>query len=213
VPAQPVIGLSAPAKPCMPRAASAPTPAPAQAGQVLALTRRLKAGDEQAWQEFHELYVDRLWRYLLVVNRGNEEAASESLQLTFVRAARHMRRFESEPLLWSWLTVLARSAAVDERRKRNRYLAFLDRFLSWQRVVSPGSKADADERLSELLRWGLAALPRHERWLLEQKYLLGVSVRKLAADLDKTEKAVESRLGRTRRKLKDAILARLRHET
>jgi DNA-directed RNA polymerase specialized sigma24 family protein len=37
-------------------------------------------------------------------------------------------------------------------------------------------------------------------------------VREIAAELQTTEKAVESKLSRIRRKLKDAVLAELNHE-
>ena len=180
---------------------------------VAALTARLVGGDEVAWRTFHEAYFPRLLRYLLVVTGGREEAAREALQLTFVRAVRHVRRFDSEPALWSWLTVLARSAVVDEHRKHHRYLAFLDRFLRWRQTAPPADNHDADARLREFLAVSLAGLSDDDRDLVERKYLEGGSVRELAAALGETEKAVEARLGRIRRKLKDAILAQLKHET
>ena len=33
-----------------------------------------------AWRTFYDAYLDRLWRYLLVVAAGNEDTARESLQ-------------------------------------------------------------------------------------------------------------------------------------
>ena len=47
------------------------------------MTRAMTKGDEMAYRNFHEIYFDRLLRYLLVVANGNEEAAREALQLTF----------------------------------------------------------------------------------------------------------------------------------
>ncbi|MCP5524431.1 MAG: sigma-70 family RNA polymerase sigma factor [Verrucomicrobiales bacterium] len=179
---------------------------------VRALTERMVRGDEDAWREFHNRYFDRLWRYQIVVTRGQEEAAREAVQITFVRAARHIRRFETEAALWSWLTVLARSAVIDEQRKRSRYRAFLDRFLGSSQGQTGPPPRDADGLLLELLNSGLDELPPAERELLEQKYLAGASVREMAAERGDTEKAVESRLGRGRRKLKTWILERLHHE-
>lgn len=63
-----------------------------------------------AWRTFHHAYVDRLWRYLLVVAGGREDTAREALQGALVRAVRHIKVFEDETVFWSWLTVLARSA-------------------------------------------------------------------------------------------------------
>jgi DNA-directed RNA polymerase specialized sigma24 family protein len=95
---------------------------------VAVLTRRMVQGDETAYRTFYDAYFDRLSRYLLVVTAGDEDAAREALQSGLVRVVRHIKIFTSEAVFWSWLTVLARSALSDQRRKRRRYLAFLDRF-------------------------------------------------------------------------------------
>jgi DNA-directed RNA polymerase specialized sigma24 family protein len=72
---------------------------------------------------------------------------------------------------------------------------------------------EADEQLRALLARKLTALPEDERQLVEQKYLLHQSVRVIADGQQTTEKAVESKLSRVRRKLKDAVLAELKNET
>ncbi|MGD0086264.1 MAG: sigma factor, partial [Verrucomicrobiota bacterium] len=93
---------------------------------VAALTRAMTKGDEMAWRTFYDAYFDRLWRYLLVVADGNEDAAREALQGALVRVTRHIKAFQDENAFWSWLAVLARSAFADETRKRRRYFSFLD---------------------------------------------------------------------------------------
>ncbi len=170
-------------------------------------------GDEAAYRRFYDAYFDRLLRYLLVVTGGNEEAAREALQLALVRVVRHVKVFEAEEQFWSWLTVLARSALADETRKRRRYFAFLERFTRHQETGTTAmDNGEADEQLRELLASKLTALPADERQLVEQKYLLHQSVREIADGQQTTEKAVESRLSRVRRKLKDAVLAELKNE-
>ena len=69
-----------------------------------------------------------------------------------------------------------------------------------------------DERLRNLLERHVASLPPDERKLIEQKYFVRRAVREIAGELQTTEKAVESKLSRIRRKLKDAVLAELNHE-
>ncbi|MBK9139175.1 MAG: sigma-70 family RNA polymerase sigma factor [Verrucomicrobia bacterium] len=195
-----------------PGAQRAAAPGPAECG-IAALTRRMAAGEEAAWREFHDAYCDRLRLYLLVVTRGNEESAREALQAALLRAVRHVRRFDTEEAFWGWLTVLARSAAMDQQRKHRRYLAFLDRYLAWNHRHEPAAPVDADQRLAEALARALQALPDEERGLVERKYFAGVSVHELAAATGETDKAIESRLGRIRRKLKAAILEELKHES
>ncbi len=180
---------------------------------VPALTAAMARGDEAAFHEFHRLYFDRLLRYLLVVAAGREETAREALQLTFVRVARHVRRFDSEAAFWGWLTVLARSAFLDETRKQTRYHGLLARFFQQRRDDADAKSREADEHFLALLQSEMARLPDDERALLEQKYFEGEAVRDLAGERQLTEKALESRLVRVRRKLKTAVLDRLRHET
>ncbi len=189
-------------------------PAVPETPDIAALTRAMAGGDEAAYRRFYDAYFDRLLRYLLVVTSGNEEAAREVLQLALVRVVRHMKRFDAEEKFWSWRTVLARSALADETRKRRRYFSFLERFTQHQETSPTAmNNGEADEQLHAALEKELTALPADERQLVEQKYLLHQSVREIADEQQTTEKAVESRLSRVRRKLKTAVLAGLKHES
>jgi len=173
----------------------------------------MKEGDETAYQTFYENYYDRLWRYLLVVAAGDEEAAIEAVQATFLRVVRHIKVWPDDAAFWGWLTVLARSAFSDQRRKRRRYLAFLDRFAWHSRPEPSGPDPDSTEAgLVELLEKNLAALPADEREVIELKYFEHQPVREIAAALKTSEKSIESRLSRVRRKLKCALLEGLKDE-
>jgi len=164
-----------------------------------------------AWRIFYDAYFNRLWRYLLVVAAGHEDTAREALQGTLVRVARHIKIFRDETIFWSWLTVLARSAFADETKKRRRYFSFLDRFTRRAQVEADGANdRQAAERLKSLLERHVVLLPPDERRLVEQKYFAHRAVREIAGELQTTEKAVESKLSRIRKKLKDAVLAELK---
>lgn len=166
-----------------------------------------------AWRTFYDAYFDRLWRYLLVVAAGNEDVAREALQAALVRITRHIKIFRHEDVLWSWLTVLAHSAYADENKKRRRYFSFLERFARHADVENDGAKDNqADERLKLLLERQVASLPQDEQKLVGQKYFARRSVREIAGEWQMTEKAVESKLSRIRRKLKEAMLAELKDE-
>lgn len=191
----------------------AKTPSDKPPLDVAMLTRRLVGGDEMAYRAFYDAYFDRLSRYLLVVAAGNEDAMREALQGTLVRVVRHIKVFQSEDVFWSWLTVLARSAFSDETRKRRRYFSFLERFTRHTAVEGNGAgDSQMDERLWVLLERQVASLPPDEQKLVERKYFARRAVREIARELQTTEKAVESKLSRIRRKLKDAVLAELNHE-
>lgn len=182
----------------------------AAAPDIAALTRALARGDEAAFREFYDLYFDRLLRYLLVVTGGNEQAAREALQAALVRVVRHVKPFDAEEKFWSWLTVLARTALADESKKQRRWFAFLEKFS--RHAETENTNADdgaAEETLRALLEKNVSSLPADERELVAQKYFQRRSVREIAAAQQTTEKAVESRLSRVRRKLKDGIFGGL----
>ncbi|HVY68617.1 MAG TPA: hypothetical protein VHH73_01740, partial [Verrucomicrobiae bacterium] len=69
---------------------------------ITALTRRLAAGEEAAFREFHAQYFDRLYQFLIVVARGQEHEAREALQETLIRVARYARPFADEEAFWCW---------------------------------------------------------------------------------------------------------------
>jgi RNA polymerase sigma-70 factor (ECF subfamily) len=169
------------------------------------------AGSEAAYREFHEQYCRRLLRYLLVITHGQEQTARDALQATLVRVVRYIKPFRSEEAFWSWLTVLARSAAVDTQRKEHRYQGLLQRFFSRSPAPVPLSESTPETELQSLLESNLATLGPDELNLVQRKYFQHQPVAEIAASLGLTEKAVDSRLVRVRRKLKKLILAQL-HE-
>ena len=169
-------------------------------------------GDEDAFRQFHEAYFHRLLRYLFVVTRGDEDAARDALQDTFTRVARHIRPFEHEDALWSWLTLIARSAATDGGRKKHRYWNLLSRFALFRKAEPQPEEPAEEARMERVLAESMKALPSLECSLIEEKYLRGASIRELASQLQLSEKAVESRLARARRQLRTELIRRLKHE-
>lgn len=168
---------------------------------VEALTRRLVTGEELAWRELHAAYAPRLWRYLVVVSQGDEDAAAEALQRTFVKAARYMKPWTTEAELWGWLTLLARQAASDDRRRRGRWHQLLQhlQFVATAPALPPASGEDSRPAALEEA-W--EALSSDDRALLGRKYQEGKSVRDLAEAGGVPEKTIESRLTRARARLR-----------
>jgi len=172
-------------------------------------------GDEDAYRNFHKAYFPRCYRYLLVVAAGDEDVVREAVQSTFLRVVRYIKPFDEESRFWNWLTVLARTALADQRRKRNRYVALLERFIGHAQAESESAAAnddEADARLLTTLEHYVHSLSPDERELVERKYLIRESVRDIAASLQISEKAVESRLTRVRVKLKTEVLNGLKNE-
>lgn len=177
---------------------------------ITALTRGLVAQDETAFREFHARYFDRLYQFLLVVTRGQEHEAQEAVQETMLRVARHARVCDDAEQFWCWLKAVARNAARDGGRKEGRYRSLLERFFARYQTDAAVKPDDEAARLKALLSETLAELSPEERQLVEGKYLDGAAVKDLSADTGLTEKAVESRLLRLRRQLRERLLQKIK---
>ena len=184
-------------------------PASESAGSILELTRGLASGKDSSFTEFHSHYFDRLYRFLLVVSRGNEEEAQEALQQTLLRVLRYARPFESEDAFWSWLKALGRSAARDAGRKRQRYLALLETFALRGPPAMETAESLEEGHLQSVLAECLEHMRPEDAQALHAKYVLGATVKELASRAGVTEKSIESRLLRLRRELRERVLKKL----
>jgi len=170
-------------------------------GEIRSLTRELVRGDEAAWREFHHLYQLRLRSYLRVLWHGQEEALDDLSQETFLRAVKHIRIFDDESALWSWLTVLARSAVADAGRKQSRRFRFLEKLSSHLSTIRAAPPIEPGEGFDR----ALASLSAEPARLLRLKYEESRTTRQIAEILGVTEKAAERRLARARAQLRKQL--------
>ncbi|HMJ65040.1 MAG TPA: sigma-70 family RNA polymerase sigma factor [Candidatus Binatia bacterium] len=187
--------------------------APSRQIEIEALTARMKAGEEDAFAMFHELYCDRLFRYLIVLCRGDEELSRDLLQITMLKVVRSVRRFTSEAEFWNWLAAIARNSFFDFLRRTRRMPRMEP--LSFQHTAdfsSPPGNGDEDAVLEQALEQALAQLADEERTLIDSFYFQSGTYRSVAQQQDTSAKAIESRLARVRQKLRHSILKLLSYE-
>jgi RNA polymerase sigma factor (sigma-70 family) len=176
------------------------------------LTAGLACGSDVAWQKFHREFGPAIFRQLLAATRGDHDLASEALQQSYLRIARHARPCDSPLEFSAWLRVVARTALSDCRRRRMSFWQLLNRRRD-DPSDTDSTNAAEDERLQNALDAALVQLEPAERQLLEAKYFSGTDVRSLAEKLAISPKAAESRLTRARVALRRHVLAALaRHE-
>jgi len=181
----------------------------ATAPDIQALTRAVRRGDTGAFSRFYDLYSFRLYKFVLVLAHGDENEAREVCQCAFIKLAKRCDVFDDERRLWAWLCVLAKNTFLDHCRARQR----LNRFVSLGELSpEPNGYVNPEHRLNEILREALASLPPDESELIQAAYVDKRPLRELADEAGQTYKALESRLGRLRQKLKEQLLKDLRHE-
>ncbi len=175
--------------------------------EVRALTLAVRRGDPEAFARFYDLYSFRVYKFLLVLARGDEGRAREVCQAVFIKLARRFEEFDDEGRLCRWLCAIAKNTFIDDCRVRQRGQRFVP-LEEWSAELD----ADSPSQLSELLGEALTGLAPDERELLQAAYIDERPLQELADASQQTSKAVQSRLARLRRKLKEQLLKNLHHE-
>jgi len=181
----------------------------ADAPNIEALTRGIIEGDNAAFCRFYDLYSFRLYCFLLVLTRGDENEAREVCQTVFIKLARRFKVFDEERALWAWLCVVARNAFLDRCRVRARDLRLVP--IEDLPASFEGGQG-ADDRLTRMLLDALSALPPEERELMQAAYIDEIPLQALADKSGQTYKAIACRLARLRHRLREQLLKSLRHE-
>lgn len=127
----------------------------------------------------------------------DEEAVEDCLARVWLRAVERQEDYDpGRGAVSTWLAQLCRSTALDLLRERRRNGALAAETLGEELADSaPGPE-------EELLRAALDRLGEADRRLFYRKYYYLQSTAQLAAELGTTERAVEGRLYRIKKKLR-----------
>jgi RNA polymerase sigma-70 factor (ECF subfamily) len=179
------------------------------------LTRRLRAGDECAFESFFAEYFPRLYRFARVRVGGDDDAAEEVTQATLIRALAKIGTYRGEAALFTWLCTLGRReiAAWFERAGRDAHQVLLDDLPDARAVLDAIATLSDDDperayerrELSRVVHAALDHLPGKYGDALVWRYLEGASVEEIARRLDLSYKAAESLLSRARQAFRDAF--------
>jgi RNA polymerase sigma-70 factor (ECF subfamily) len=173
------------------------------------LATAIASGDEAAFRELYKRYHRRLFRFVLVLGRGDEMLAHDAVQAAFVTAAKKLRAVESEEHLWNWLARVARQHLAKAWRQLQRDSAVV----GMADLPDCVDGVETESVLEESLDAALLAMDAGERELVEWFYFDRLSHKEIADRLGATPKSVSSRLERARAKLRSAIAWKLSHET
>jgi RNA polymerase sigma-70 factor (ECF subfamily) len=166
------------------------------------LVRRMLDGDARAFDEFFDIYFDRVFRFALRRTR-DEDAAEEVAQATLVRAMRKLHTWRGEATLFTWLCAICRREQMAYWTQRNTTAPGVEPAErgTLDRLPAPTDGPEQTmqrEETSEIVHAALDELPDRYGDLLEWKYIEGQAVSEIALRLGSTPKAVESMLARAR---------------
>ena len=152
---------------------------------------------------------DRWLRTVVAARLGERQAVDEVLQEVSL-AAVQTRALDDPDRVAGWLYRLAIRKTLLYRRTRGRQHKLAGRYAARTRDDGSTSAPDGlawlllDERLT-LVREAVGRLPPRDAEILLLKYTENWSCRELAEHLGQTEGAIESRLHRARRRLRDIL--------
>ncbi|HEV8268961.1 MAG TPA: sigma-70 family RNA polymerase sigma factor, partial [Thermoanaerobaculia bacterium] len=164
------------------------------------LTRRMLAGNEEAFEELFDRFFPALFRFALARLGGDSDAAEEVVQSTLIQAVAKLGTYRGEAALLTWLSTICRReiGAFCARRGRSPVEPIEDAPAIRAALESLAEGADDPEaalsrkEVGRLVRVTLDHLSPRHRSALEWKYLEGLTVIEIAARLELSPKAAES---------------------
>lgn len=175
---------------------------PLEALEEKALLRRAQAGDREAFGEIVRRYQDSVFN-LCYRMLGDYHEAEDAAQETFLRAYRHLRRYDPNRRFSTWVLSIASHHCIDRLRTRRVTLVSLDapdvhrHYGSTSHPEESVLRRERADHVQAMLR----RLSPDYRLVLVLHYYHDMSYAEIAELLGTTEGAVKTRAHRARREL------------
>jgi RNA polymerase sigma-70 factor (ECF subfamily) len=181
----------------------------------LDLARRLRTGDESAFEAFFAEYFPRVYRFARVRLGGDDDAAEEVAQTTLIKALAKVGTYRGEAALFTWLCAFCRHeiAGWFVRTGKAARLSRADDSADTRDVLDAIAALSRDDpeqeyerrELSRLVHATLDHLPGKYGDALVWKYLESTPVEEIGRRLGLGYKAAESLLTRARQAFREGF--------
>jgi RNA polymerase sigma-70 factor (family 1) len=178
--------------------------------ETVARTRRLAAGDADAFKHLFDTYFDRLYRYAYRYLQSAEES-QDLVHDVFLQIWRQRRRIGLEQDLRAYLYAAARNQALNRLKHRRVEHRFLERraaAIAAEERTGPTPNPDQEmeevERAAALQR-AIDTLPHRQREVLQLRWHNQLSYAEVAALLHISPKTVAVHLARAFEHLRQAL--------
>jgi len=179
--------------------------------RLVALMRRVREDDEQAFRELVELTEDRVYGTIAKM-LGGTEGAEDLAQRVYLRIWQARGRYQPTAKFSTWMFSILRRLVFNERRGRARRGAVFHEPAEeepWREAaggVSPSAQTSAGE-LARAIEEALAGLPEEQRTAMVLRRYDEMPYEDIAAVLGTTVPAVKSLLFRARETLRTKLAA------
>lgn len=174
------------------------------------LVARVLDGDQQAFGELVETYQRSVYN-LTYRMLGNAGEAEDAAQEAFLRAYRHLKRYDPGRSFKTWLLSIASNHCIDRLRKRRLTWLSIDEPLPPHPALNsdepnPEAAAVRSEREAAMQEL-LGELAPDYRTAVVMRYWYDMSYAEIAESMETTESAIKSRLYRARQMLAEQMKA------
>lgn len=158
-------------------------------------------GDPSAFATLVRRYQDRVYRFLLHMVGGREEAL-ELTQEAFIKAWQALPQWQPEAQFRTWLFRIASNTAMDSLRRRRvvQFVALDEDYDVPGEGADPEAQLQSKQRL-QALDAALRRLPQEQREIVLLREMEDMSYSEIGAALRISEGTVKSRLARAREAL------------
>jgi RNA polymerase sigma-70 factor (ECF subfamily) len=168
-----------------------------------------RGGDPEGFRVLVELHSRAVFR-LAYRMTGNEQDAEDTVQETFLRAWRQIRRFDGRSKFGTWLHAITANCAVDLLRRRSRQQkaeeAVEPSQLASQAAASPSPEREVISRQAgRRVAAALSSLSPAERAAFLLRHFEGVSIEEISKLVGGNNGAVRHRVFRAVQKLRRAL--------
>ncbi len=185
----------------------------AEIGGEAGLVARLRAGEAEAIQEIFQAYFERLYGFIYHNVDGDQAAAEDIVQDTFLAAIKTGRSFQGHSQVYTWLAAIAHHKIGDYYRKLKREREKFNRFQNESSRESAGitENAKSAEKLAESAEVKLAVelalqkLSWEYRQVILLKYIEEMTVADIGQIMNRSPKSVEGLLSRARQALRQNL--------
>ena len=191
---------------------------PSQSSPDRELVTRMAAGDERALAMLYDRFGNLAYSLAFQI-LGDASDAEEAVADAFVQAWSSAGRFDpGRASVTAWLSMIARTRALDRLRSRKRRARVLETAAAQSDAVeptalpmaSPGIEPDRQAEQADLrarVYQSLASLPDNQRQVIEMAYFGGLSHSEIANALNEPLGTVKTRVRAAMTKLRAALSA------
>ncbi|MCJ7737748.1 MAG: sigma-70 family RNA polymerase sigma factor [Anaerolineae bacterium] len=167
-------------------------------------------GDQEAFGRLVTVYQTPVYN-LAYRMLGNSMEAEDAAQEAFLRAYKHLRRYDHARSFKTWLLSIASHYCIDQlRRRRINWMPLEDEIAEAERLApnSPNPVAVTIQHEREQdIQQKLESLAPVDRAAITLRYWYDYSYEEIAGALDLTVSAVKSRLHRSRKAMAEILTA------